>query len=175
MQCSKSGPISTFMLSHLFPSENNADCSSHMAVSGMAPNLSENVNKETISFATPPTSSIKPPGSDASINNKQNIKISGLDGFRQRLLAKVISQRVSKLISNTRRQGSLSNYDLSWSKWASRCGERKTDPFRRAIGKVLDYLSYLFDSGYEYRTIGCHRSAISSYHEYVDNNQKMPY
>ena len=37
------------------------------------------------------------------------------------------------------------------------------------ISKVLDYLSYLFNLGYEYRTIGCHRSTISAYHEYVDN------
>ena len=144
------------------PSEKNVDYSSHMAVSSMVPNPSENVNRETTSFATPPTSSIKPTGLDTSINNKQNIKISGLDGFRQRLLAARISERASKLISSTRRQGSLSNYNSSWSKWASWCGERKIDPFRWAIGKVLDYLSYLFDLGYEYRTVGCHRSAISA-------------
>ena len=34
---------------------------------------------------------------------------------------------------------------------------------------MLDDLSYLFDLGYEYRTVGCHRSSISTYHEYVDN------
>ena len=34
---------------------------------------------------------------------------------------------------------------------------------------MLDYLSCLFDSGSEYRIIGCHRSAISAHHEYVDN------
>ena len=155
MQCSKSGPISTFMFSHLFnykqglkkdspaPSEKNVGCSSHMAVSGMVPNPSENVNRETTSFATPPTSFIKPLGSDTSINNKQNIKISGLDGFRQRLLVTGISERTSKLISSTRRQVSLSNYNSSRSKWASWCGGRKIDPFRCAIGKVFDYLSYL--------------------------------
>ena len=33
----------------------------------------------------------------------------------------------------------------------------------------MDYLSYFFDLGYEYRTVGCRRSAISAYHEYVDN------
>ena len=64
------------------PSEKNVDCSSHMAVSSMVPNPSENVNRETTSFATPSTSSIEPPGSETSFNNKQNIKISGLDGFR---------------------------------------------------------------------------------------------
>ena len=34
---------------------------------------------------------------------------------------------------------------------------------------MLDYLSYLFDSCFDYRAIGCRRSAISVYHEYVDN------
>ena len=34
--------------------------------------------------------------------------------------------------------------------------------------EVLEYLASLFEQGYEYRTIGCHRSAISAYHEHVD-------
>ena len=33
---------------------------------------------------------------------------------------------------------------------------------------MLDYLSYLFDLGYEYRAVGFHRSAISANREYVD-------
>ena len=147
----------------------SVDCSPHMAVSSMVPNPSENVNRETTSFATPPTSSIKAPGSDTSINNKQNIKISRLDGSRKMLLATGISERASKLISSTRRQGSLSNCNSFWSKWATWCGERKINSFRCAIGEVLDHLSYLFDLGYEYRTVGCHRYAISAYHEYVGN------
>ena len=36
--------------------------------------------------------------------------------------------------------------------------------YRQSVG-----LSYLFDLGYEYRTVNCHRSAISAYHEHVDN------
>ena len=58
--------------------EKSVDFSSHMAVSGMVPSPSENVNRETICFATPSTSSIKSPGSYATVNNKKNIKISGL-------------------------------------------------------------------------------------------------
>ena len=34
---------------------------------------------------------------------------------------------------------------------------------------MFHYLSYLFDLGYEYRKVSCHRFAISAYHEYVDN------
>ena len=99
-----------------------------------------------------------------------NINISGLHGFRQRLLVTGISGGTSQLISSTRRQGSLSHCNPSWSKWASWCGERKMDLFRCALGKVLDYLSYLFDSGFEYRkNFCCHKSTISTYREYVDN------
>ena len=72
-------------------------------------------------------------------------------------------------MTRSRGQGQSSNYISPWSKWASWCSERKIDPFRCAIGKVLNYLSYLFDLGYKYRTVGCHRSAISAYHEYVES------
>ena len=90
-------------------SEKNVDCSSHMAVSSLVPNPSENINRKTTSFTTPPTSYIKPPGSNTSINNKQSIKISDLDGFRQRLRATGILERAPKLISRTKRQDPLSN------------------------------------------------------------------
>ena len=34
---------------------------------------------------------------------------------------------------------------------------------------MLDYLIYLFDSGFEYIRTGCRRSSISACHEYVGN------
>ena len=34
--------------------------------------------------------------------------------------------------------------------------------------KFLDYLASLFEKGYECRSIGCHRLAISAFHDYVD-------
>ena len=95
------------------PNKVNVDCSFHMAVSSIVSNPSENVNRQTTSFTTTPTSYIKQPGSDKSIDNKQNIEISDLNGFRQRLLETGILERTSKLISSTRRQGSLSNYNSS--------------------------------------------------------------
>ena len=58
---------------------------------------------------------------------------------------------------------------MHWSKWAGWCGEIKIDPFRSVLSKALDYLSYLFDLGYEYRAAGFHMYATTAYHEYVDN------
>ena len=92
------------------PSNKNFHCSSHMTVSSLAPNLSENVSKETTCYTTSPTSSIEPPGSDTSINKEQNITITGLDGFRQKLLEAGISDSVSKLFQV---QGEKPHYQIT--------------------------------------------------------------
>ena len=34
--------------------------------------------------------------------------------------------------------------------------------------KMVDYLALLFEKDCEYRTIGCHRSVISVFHDYVE-------
>ena len=51
--------------------------------------------------------------------------------------------------------------------WASWCDKQQVDAFRCDVVKILDYLAFLFEKSYEYRTIGCHRSPISAFHDYV--------
>ena len=53
--------------------------------------------------------------------NKSNIYISGMDGFRGYLFEKEISVKAANLISNSRRQSSLSGYESSWKKWSGWC------------------------------------------------------
>ena len=50
--------------------------------------------------------------------------------------------------------------------WDSWCYKQQVDAFPCDVMKILDYLAFLFEKGYEYRTIGCHRSAISAFHDY---------
>ena len=104
----------------------------------------------------------------APTSNKQNRNISGVDSFREKLFTGGLSETTYQLISSMRRSGSKSNYNSSWAQWVSWCNEKKVDPFRCDINQVVNYLSFLFDAGLEYRTIGCHRSATSAYHEYID-------
>ena len=40
--------------------------------------------------------------------------------------------------------------------------------FRCDVIKILDYVTFLFEKGYEYRTIQSHRSTISAFHHYED-------
>ena len=52
--------------------------------------------------------------------------------------------------------------------WASWCNKQQADAFRCDVTKILDYLTFLFEKSYEYRTIGCHRSAISVFYDFLD-------
>ena len=50
------------------------------------------------------------------------------------------------------------------------CDERSSDPVSGDISKVLNFLAYLFNAGYQYRSLNSYRSAISSVHEKVDGH-----
>ena len=52
--------------------------------------------------------------------------------------------------------------------WASWCDIQQNDVLRCDVINILDYFSFLFEKDYEYRTMGCHRSAVSAIHGYVD-------
>ena len=45
--------------------------------------------------------------------------------------------------------------------WGSWFDKQQIDAFQCDVIKILDYLAFLFEKSYEYRTIGCHMSAIS--------------
>ena len=106
----------------------------------------------------------------SSVNKKSNTLISSLEGFKTRLATEGISSRASELISHSRRGGLISNYESSWRKWSGWCNERKVDPFPCSLKFVLYSLAELFETGYTYRTINVHRSAISAYHTMIEGS-----
>ena len=69
----------------------------------------------------------------------------------------------AKLISVSRRPGSIADYKSAWNNWISWC-----DPVCAPLSGILNYLPTLFENGLQYRTINSHRSAISGYHNYID-------
>ena len=102
------------------------------------------------------------------IDGGELIDTGGLVGFRKTIWCEGISENASHIITNSRRKGTLSNYESAWRKWASWCLERKIDPFQTPVKDIIEYLTSLFNYGNEYRTINLHRSAISAFHEYID-------
>ena len=44
---------------------------------------------------------------------------------------------------------------------------RKIDSFSSSVNEILDYLTDLYKQGLQYRTINNHRSAISAFHQQI--------
>ena len=88
--------------------------------------------------------------------------------LRKRLAEEGISERASDIIVSSRREGTLSIYSSDWNKCVSWCVEQDVDPVRRNVNWILDFLAFMFESGYEYRTICIHRSVISALHSNVE-------
>ena len=79
-----------------------------------------------------------------------------------------ISERAADFIVSSRREGTLSTYSLTWHKWASWFVKQNVDPVQCNVIWILDILAFLFESGYEYRTIYTHRSAILVSHRNIE-------
>ena len=85
----------------------------------------------------------------------------------KRLALEGISERASDLTVSSRREGTLSTYSSAWNKRVSWCVEQNVDPGRSNVNWILDFLAFLYESGYGYRTICTHRSAISTLHNNI--------
>ena len=120
-------------------------------------------------------------------------KVNGVVNYGKALKIEVISSNAAKLISMSRRPGSIAANKSAWNKWVSWCCRQQIDPVCWPLSEILNYLSTLFEKGLQYRdpicwplseilnylstlfekvlqyrTINSHRSAISAYHKYVD-------
>ena len=104
----------------------------------------------------------------ASSYPKSNNATSSMGCFRKRLAEEGLSERASDLMVSSRREGTLPNYSSAWNKWVSWCAEQNVDPVRCNVNWILDFLVFLFESGYEYRTICTYRSAISALHNNIE-------
>ena len=67
---------------------------------------------------------------------KKKSKTGGLVGFQILLTSKDISDKAAKLISDSRREGSIYSYESARRYWAGWCGKRKVDTFRCFCGMV---------------------------------------
>jgi len=128
-----------------------------------------NLHKKSITSNLSRGSTLKSAGRDSSISRKQNSKFNGMDNFRKGLLAEGISAGASDLIVKARRGGTTSNYESAWGKWVCWCIGKQVDPHGCTLTFVLDFLAHLFEQNFEYSTINSHRSAISAYHDKIDN------
>ena len=80
-----------------------------------------------------------------------------------------ILARAADLIAGARRPGTSFNYESAQRIWVSWSGEEEINPHSCHLNFVLDFLAQLFEKKFEYSTINNYRSALSAYHDKVDN------
>ena len=111
---------------------------------------------------------------DSSITSRENAPetshIIHVAAVRRCLGQFKLSTRVSNIIMSSWRSGTQAQYKSAWSKWSSWCAEKQEDPVSCDISCFLEFLSELFDSGLQYRTISVYRSAISASHLSVEGS-----
>ena len=66
------------------------------------------------------------------------------------------------LLENSWRPSTRLQYQAVWKEWSKFCQNESMDPTSICVESMLGYLQYLFDKGFAWRSIGVHRSALSS-------------
>ena len=145
--------------------DRNVGSNTHLANTAMVSTVVGNIHSTSLTPTNKKESVKKSSGGKSPTYKKQVSESGGLESFRSQLQMSGISGEAAKLISHSRRPGSISNYESTWHKWSSWCRERKFDPFRAPIESVINFLTELFENGLQYRTINLYRSSISAYHE----------
>ena len=141
---------------------------SSMALSTMVSPASVNDNRYSSSSSQVTRPPSKPERGLPSSIVERYTDASGVRHIRDKLQEAGVSEDAVELILNARREGTTKNYESAWSKWSLWCNSRGMDPFGAPLNIVLNYLSFLHNMNYKYRTIGVARSAISAYHDLVD-------
>ena len=111
-------------------------------------------------------------GSDASwsgvYNETGGAPTDRLAYLRQSYSSRGFSSEASNLMVASWRDKTNSNYSSSFAKWAGWCHKRGRNPLSGPIADVVNFLADLSTQGYQYQSLNCYRSAISSVHEAVD-------
>ena len=127
-------------------------CKSRLAITTLVPRSNEKVHTTTNFIDLEERSLKNSKGINSSSCPKQNFAISSMDGLRARLQKEGASREASNLIK-LRRSSSKSNYESPWGKWDSWCVEREIDSFCGNINQIPEFLSQLFQNGFQCRTI----------------------
>ena len=73
-----------------------------------------------------------------------------------------LSSATFVLLENSWRPSTRRQYQAVWKEWSRNCQNGSMDRTSICVESMLGYLQYLFDKGFAWRSIGVHRSALSS-------------
>ena len=115
------------------------------------------VNTVPTAVGTIARSTVRSSRKQIPFSSKQETNISGLKSYRKSLEMEGILSNAVKLISQSKRPGSIISYKSGWSKWTGWCVREKIEQFCAHLSKIVNYLSTLFDEDLQYRAENAHR------------------
>ena len=113
-------------------------------------------------------------GSPSACHCQGTATASRLESIRRTCSLSGISERTSDIITAGWRRGTNPAYQLGWVKWNGWCDARRLNPLSCIVQHFLEFLTELFDSGLQHRTINVVRSTVSMTHEKVDGVPHRP-
>jgi hypothetical protein len=143
-------------------------CDTSMADTAILPHVVEHVNSKPNPSTTTDEPSFVSRGENTPSGSQRNTEVSGLENFRRNKEMQGLSTNTSELLAASWRKGTQSAYNSCWRHWASWCNSRQTNPFLSSLEHIANFLSDLFQKGYEYRSVNCYRSAISAFHPEIN-------
>ena len=100
--------------------------------------------------------------------NSDHASSSCMAHLRKRYRDQQLSDDDIALLLNSWRAKTNKSYDSLFGRWHRWCSERSFDPFSGPIKNIANFLAHLYKEGYQYSSINAYRSAISSVHEKID-------
>ena len=145
-------------------SNNSFNCPS-LANSSVVPPATRDVSPVTDTIAQPQGTSAGSIQSNPPSACQQTTATSHLESIRRAHSDSGILIRASEIISAGWRKGTNTTLPTKWSGW---CNARGLNPFSCDVKHFLDFLSKLFNSGLQHRSINVIRSAVSITHKKID-------
>lgn len=99
----------------------------------------------------------------------RGVQLDCLASLNRNFKEKGFSKQARQLLTASWRKGTQKDYTSKFKKFCSWCHTRQIDPHSASLIQVADFLSGLFNSGLQYRTIAGYRSMLSSVLSPINN------
>ena len=94
-------------------------------------------------------------------SESRTIQFDSLVTFNKQFEKRGFSQETKNLLCASWRTGTQKDYLSKFKKFSSWCDSREIDPYNATL-LIADFLTHLYTSGLQYRTIAGYRSMLSS-------------
>lgn len=99
----------------------------------------------------------------------RGVQLDCLASLNRNFKEKGFSKQARQLLTASWRKGTQKDYTSKFKKFCSWCHTRQIDPNSASLIQVADFLSGLFNSGLQHRTIAGYRSMLSSVLSPINN------